>query len=208
MLGKVLERQCREEGVDIRLNTTVTPAYVEQEKPDVLILAVGSEPIIPPLPGIDGDNVVVVNNYYKEKEKVGKKVVVLGGGLAGCETAIHLARDGHEVELVEMRHELAVDANIRHRVILLETVEKSAKIHVDTKAVKVTAEGLVCQGADGKEFTIQADTVLCAAGQRSRLKTVEELRDTAPYVVCVGDCNKVANITQATAQGYHVALDI
>ena len=207
-LGQVLERQCREEGVDIRLNTHVTPEYVEQEKPDVLVLAVGSEPIIPPLPGIHGDNVVVVNDYYKQKDKVGKKIVVLGGGLAGCEAAIHLQRDGHEVELVEMRHELAPDANIRHRVILLETVNKAAKIHVDTKAVKVTEEGLVCQDADGKEFTIQADTILCAAGQRSRLKVVEELRDSAPYVVCVGDCNKVANITQATAQGYHVALDI
>ncbi len=208
MLGQVLERQCRDEGVDIRLNTTVDAAYVEKERPDVVILAVGSEPIIPPIPGIDGDNVVVVNEYYQKKGKVGKKVVVLGGGLAGCETAIHLARDGHEVELVEMRGELAVDANIRHRVILMEMVEQSAKIHTNAKAVKVTGEGLVCQDADGKEFTIQADTVLCAAGQRARTKVVEELRDTAPYVVAIGDCSKVANITQATAQGYHVALDI
>ena len=197
-----------DEGVDIRLNTTVTPEYVEEIKPDVLILAVGSEPIIPPIPGIDGDNVVVVNDYYLKKDKVGKTVVVMGGGLAGCEAAIHLAREGTTVHLVEMRDDLAVDANIRHRVILLDTVKESATIHTSTKGVKITAEGLVCQDAEGKEFTIAADTILCAAGQRARMKTVEELMNTAPYVVRIGDCYKVSNITQATAQGYHVALDI
>lgn len=78
-LGLTLERQARREGVDIRLNTAVTQKYVEEEQADALILAVGSNPIVPPLPGIDGDNVIVVNDYYKNAEKVGDTVVVLGG---------------------------------------------------------------------------------------------------------------------------------
>ena len=84
-LGLTLERQAIEEGVEIRTGTMVTPEYVAKEKPDALILAVGSNPLVPPIPGIDSDNVVIVNNYYLEKEKVGDTVVVLGGGLAGCE---------------------------------------------------------------------------------------------------------------------------
>ena len=67
---------------------------------------------------------MIVNNYYLEKEKVGDSVVVLGGGLAGCEAAIHLAQEGKKVHLVEMRPELAPDANIRHRPILMQMVEK------------------------------------------------------------------------------------
>ena len=69
-LGLSFEKQAIEEGVEIRLNTTVTPEYVEAEKPDALILAVGSTPIVPQIPGIDGDNVVIVNDYYLEKDKV------------------------------------------------------------------------------------------------------------------------------------------
>lgn len=123
-LGLSLEAQAKEAGVEIRCNTEVTPEYAEKENADVMILAVGSNPIVPPLKGIDGDNVVIVNNYYLEKEKVGDSVVVLGGGLAGCEAAIHLAQEGKKVHLVEMRPELAPDANIRHRPILMQMVEK------------------------------------------------------------------------------------
>ncbi len=111
-LGQTLERQARAEEVDIWLNTTVDPEYVEHEAPDALILAVGTTPIVPPLPGIEGDNVVVVNDYYKNKEKVKDTVVVLGGGLAGCECAVHLAQEVKQVHLVEMWDTLAPDCNI------------------------------------------------------------------------------------------------
>ena len=78
------EKLARDAGVEIRLNTEVTKEYAEQENADALIIAVGSEPLVPPIPGLDGDNVVIVINYYKEAAKVGDDVVVFGGGLAGC----------------------------------------------------------------------------------------------------------------------------
>ena len=108
-LGVTLERQMELAGVEVRLNTPATEEMLEEMKPEALILAVGSKPIVPPLPGMDGDNVVVVNNYYLEKDKVGDSVVVLGGGLAGCECAVHLGMEGKKVHIVEMRDSLAVD---------------------------------------------------------------------------------------------------
>ena len=116
-------------GVSIRLNTEVTKEYAEKENPDALIIAVGSKPLIPPIPGLDGKNVVVVNNYYLEKEKVSDEVVVFGGGLAGCECAIHLGMEGKKVHLVEMRDALAPDANVRHRPLLLKEIEKYVTAH-------------------------------------------------------------------------------
>ena len=105
-LSLTFAKQCRDAGVEIRLNTEATKELLEKEAPDAVIIAAGSSPLVPPIPGIHGENVTIVNNYYLEKEKVGDEVVVLGGGLAGCEAAIHLAQEGKKVTIVEMREEL------------------------------------------------------------------------------------------------------
>ena len=207
-LGLTFARQMEKEGVEVRLNTPATPELLEQLAPDALILAVGSSPIVPPLPGIDGDNVVVVNNYYLEQEKVADTVVVLGGGLAGCECAVHLGMEGKQVHLVEMRDSLAVDCNIRHRPILMQQVDKYTTVHTGLQGLWVTEEGLVCKDGEGKEVLIPGKTVICAVGQRSNRDTVNELRGCAPFVREIGDCARVSNITNAVYQGYHAALDI
>lgn len=207
-LGLTLARQMEVEGVEVRINTLATQELVEGMKPDALILAVGSTPIVPSLPGIKGENVVVVNNYYLEKDKVGDSVVVLGGGLAGCECAVHLGMEGKKVHIVEMRDSLAVDCNIRHRPILMQQVEKYCTTHLKHAGLAVTDEGLLCKDENGKEVLIPSDTVICAVGQRSNRDTVMQLRGCAPWVREIGDCARVSNITNAVYQGYHAALDI
>ena len=206
-LGLSLEAQAKEAGVEIRCNTEVTPEYAEKENADVMILAVGSNPIVPPLKGIDGDNVVIVNNYYLEKEKVGDSVVVLGGGLAGCEAAIHLAQEGKKVHLVEMRSELAPDANIRHRPILMQMVEKYVEAHTGYQGLEVTSEGVICKDPEGKEVLVPGKSVICAVGQRANRTAVDQLRDCAPVVREIGDCVRPSNITSAIYMGYHAGLD-
>ena len=207
-LGLSFEKQAIEEGVEIRLNTLVTPEYVAAEKPDAVILAVGSTPIVPQLPGIDGDNVVVVNDYYMQKEKVQDSVVVIGGGLAGCECAVHLGMEGKQVHLVEMRDILAADSNIRHKPILMKQVEKYATSHLGHTGLRITNEGVVCKAPDGNEVLIPGKTVICAVGQRANRADVDALRFSAPFVREVGDCVRPANITKAVYEGYHAALDI
>ena len=207
-LSLSLGKQMESEGVDIRLNTCVTPELVEEIAPDAMILAVGSNPIVPPLPGMDGKNVVIVNDYYLRKDEVEDTVVVLGGGLAGCECAVHLGMDGKKVHLVEMRDTLAPDCNIRHRPILMKQVEQYVTAHTNHQGLRVTEEGLVCRNAEGEEVLIPGKTVVCAVGQRSNRAAVDELRGCAPWVREIGDCARVANITNAIYQGYHAALDI
>ena len=147
---------------------------------------------------------MLVNDYYLYADKVGQNVVVLGGGLAGCECAVHLLQTGKNVQLVEMGEMLAPDCNLRHRPILMQKIEEGVVVHLKTAGTAVTAEGLIC----GDGTVIPADTIICAVGQRSNRIDVEALRRCAPFVREVGDCIRPANITKAIYEGYHAALDL
>lgn len=198
----------RNAGVEIRTSVEVTPEYVEKEAPDALIVAVGSQPLVPPIKGLDGDNVVIVNNYYLEKEKVTDQVVVFGGGLAGCECAIHLGQEGKQVHLVEMRTELAPDANVRHRPLLLKEIEKYVTVHTGCRGLEVRPDGVLCETEDKQQILVPGTSVICALGQRSRSTLADSLRDSAPFVRAIGDAHRVSTITNAVYEGYHAALDI
>lgn len=202
------EKFAHNAGVEIHLNTEVTPELAEKENADALIVAVGSTPLVPPIPGLDGENVVIVNDYYKQKEKVTDKVVVFGGGLAGCECAIHLGMEGKEVHLVEMRNELAPDANVRHRPLLLKEIDKYVTVHTGCRGMEVTKEGIICETEEKEQILVPGTSVICALGQHSRTDIVDTLRDCAPYVAVIGDAGKVSTITNAVYEGYHAALDI
>lgn len=207
-LAGTYEKLAREAGVEIRCGVEVTPEYVADETPDALIVAIGSRPLVPPIPGLDSKHTIIVNDYYKRANEVTGSVVVLGGGLAGCEIAVHLGQTGHHVELVEMRDALAPDANVRQRPLLLEQVEEHVTAHTGVRCVGVTADGAVCETAEGERLLVPGDTVICALGQRSRSDEVAALRGLAPFVRVIGDAGHVSTITNAVYEGYHAALDI
>jgi len=196
-------------GVSIRLNTEVTPELADEINADVLICAVGAEPIVPPIPGIDGANVLMASNLSDESANVGEKVVILGGGLVGCEAGVHLASEGKAVTIVEMQGQLASDANPRHRPILLDQIEiHGIKSKLCTKGVRVTKQGLECEDEAGNIELLQADTIICAVGMKSRRDVVNSLRDCAVTFIEIGDCVNPARVVDATSQGYYAALSI
>lgn len=198
----------RNAGVDVRLDTEVTPELAAQIMPDVLIVAIGAEPIIPQIPGIDGENVIIANDLPDNFKKVGNKVVVVGGGLVGCETALHMSMEGKDVTVIEMMECLCPDANQRYRPLLMAQLEKHVKCITGMHGVKITSKGILCADRDGKETLFEADTVICAAGQRPCRGAAERLRDSAPEVIEIGDCVKASNVTQALFQGYWAGADI
>ena len=208
-LGVTLGKLCEEAGVDIRLNTEVTKEYADQIAADVMILAVGSEPMLPPIPGLDSEHVVLINDYHHHQDQITDNVIVLGGGLAGCEAAIHFAREGKKVRLIEMNAELSPDANVRHRPLLMAEIEKSGiQVYRQHKALEVISDGVVCEDSSGQQVLIPGSSVICALGQRSRRAVVDELWNSAPLVSQIGDCVKVSTITTAVYQGHHAALDV
>ncbi|HCX64835.1 MAG TPA: NADH:flavin oxidoreductase, partial [Eubacteriaceae bacterium] len=194
-------------GVEIRLNTEVTKEYAEKQDIDVLIVAVGAEPIMPNIPGIKTEKVICGNDLSDDDTKIGDEVIVLGGGLVGCEASIHLAQEGKKVTIIEMRDDVAIDANARHRPLLLARLKNAGvSIHTNTRGVEVTDTGLICKDQDDREIEFKGDTIVCSVGQRPLRKVAERLLDAAPEVIEVGDCVKPAQVTDAVFRGYYAGL--
>lgn len=207
-LGVTYAHLCDKAGVDIRLNTPVDAVFADEFGADACIVAVGSEAMTLPVPVSDDAVVRSIDELYLEGAPVGEEVVIVGGGLTGCECALLMAGKGKKVHLVEMRDGLAIDANIRHRPILLAQIEEAGvDVVLNACAQAVTADG-VTVAQDGAERLISGDTVVCAIGQRSRTAAADALRDAAPFVRIIGDAKRPSNITNAVYEGFHAALDI
>ena len=217
--------QMERAGVDVRLNTEVTPELAAEIAPDVLIVAAGSSPLVPQIPGIEkavmaddlhdaGARLGLIGDLHDaggimgaEVGALGKRIAILGGGLVGCETAVYLAGQGHYVTVVEMKEDICTDANPRQRPLLLAELEKTVTCMKNTRAVKVIDEGLVCETASG-EILIRADMVICAAGRVPNRAIAERLAYSAPYVEAIGDCVTPGIVANATFRGHFAALDI
>jgi thioredoxin reductase len=195
-------------GVEIRKNTEVTPDLVDHMKPDVLIIAIGAEPIVPPLPGITGSNVIIANDLPDKYVDVGRKVALLGGGMAGCETAIHLAMDGKDVTVIEMMDRVCPDANPRYRPLLITQLEKYVTCKTGMRGVRINDEGIICVDKDNNEVIFEADTVICAVGQKPLRSVAESFHNCTPEVIEIGDCVKVANVAETLFRGYWAGADI
>ena len=207
-LGRSYALLCERAGVDIRLNTAVDAAFCDEFAADAVVVAVGSEPMKLPIPVEEGVRVLSIDDLYLDGAPVGDEVAVIGGGLTGCECSLLMAQQGKKAHVIEMRDGLAIDANIRHRPILLAELEAAGVDEiVNAAAQRVTPEG-VFVNAGGAERLVPADTVVCAIGQRSRTAVADELRDAAPYVRVVGDAVRPSNITTAVYEAWHAAFDI
>lgn len=206
-LCEVLKKRVAEAGVKVVLNTEATAETVKEYAPDVVIVAVGSTELKPPIKGINGDNVVMAIEAELHPEKLGERVCIMGGGLVGAEAACSFAHEGHKVSIVEMKPDVAMEVNSFYRGGLMPHVHESAEIYVNTKVKEITDKGVLVENADG-EFLIEADTIVCALGFRSPYALVDSLCDAAPDYRIIGDCNKVGMIYQAINDGFWTAKNL
>ena len=206
-LRELLIRRTNAAGVKVVLNTEVTPEYVREFDPDYLVVAIGSNELVPPIKGIDGDNVVMAIEAELHPEKLGKKVAIMGGGLVGAEAAVAFAHEGHEVSIIEMKKAVAEEVNSFYRGGLMPEVNKAATCYVDTRVMEIVPEGVKVQRG-GEEFVIAADSVVCALGFRAPYAAVDALTDEVDEYAVIGDCANVGQIYHAINQGYYTGLRI
>lgn len=207
-LRSMVVRVQRTPNLEIRLATEVTEELIRAEKPDVIIAACGSEPVTPPIPGLDHPIVHHITDLYKKHLSIGKKVVIIGGGLAGCEEGLGLAWEGHDVSIVEMKDGLAKDAPYIHWRHLLTKLDESVHSYCSAKVLSVEENGVKIVDAEGKEQFLEADTVLVAAGMRGTSEHFDSWHELADEVIVVGDCRKASKILEAMRTGYCAGMTI
>lgn len=205
--------QTKKCGATVHFNSEVTPDTVKAENPEALIIAVGAEPLIPNLPGSDMDHVHWAGDVDCGRVTVGQKVVVIGGGLTGAESAVALAMEGKDVTLVEMQGTMALlnGASLINRFSLQSLLAKhKVKIVTDTKLEEITSKGIktINKNFQWKEY--DADTVVFAIGMRPLKSVVDSLKVHVPAteVYAIGDCYEVGNVFTATHAGFNTAADL
>ncbi len=204
-----LVRQVNAAGVTVKLNTEAAPDLVEAGNPDVVIVAAGSSHIIPDIPGAGRPNVLTAIQAHESGAALGAKVVIVGGNMVGCETALFARTLGKEVTVVEMTDKLHADANWCVGPSLDEHfAEAGVRAITDGRCTGITGEGVQVMYRDGKTAIIPADTVILAAGMRSNREVFNNLYNCAPEVIAIGDCLQPGTIRQASRTGYFTARDI
>lgn len=200
--AKTLAYECALEGVDIRLNTAATREMLIEEKPDTVICAIGSELMFPPISGRELPHVLHIDQISEIPGGDGR-IVIVGGGLVGCETGLHLAMEGRQVIILERREELAPDSTHDHRRFLLPELKKHA---VDTvcgiNVSRIEPDGVWAKTKEGDERFYEAQTVILATGLAAREEEAESLRDSAYDFVRIGDCLKPRKVYNAVREGF------
>ena len=202
--------QVKKKGINVVLNTRVTPDMI-QDRYDVVIAAVGAQPIMPKLPGVEGDNVMVATEAIMHSEKVGSRVVVIGGGEVGVETGMFLAQQGRDVTVIEMRDELAADTTfIHYRSMFQAAWEAIPSFHyvLNATAKEISASQLVYTDQGGQEHTLPADTVVLSVGMRAKSDEALSFYGAAPRFYMIGDCKQPGTIQTTNRNAYAVSASI
>jgi 2,4-dienoyl-CoA reductase-like NADH-dependent reductase (Old Yellow Enzyme family)/thioredoxin reductase len=207
-LVRYLSGQAHKLGVTVRLSCPVTPALVAELHPEAIVLATGAEPLIPALPGA-ADLTVTAWDVLRGKVKVGDRVVVVGGGVVGCETAEYLAAKGRQVTILELRGDVAPELMPWTRRMLLERLVASnveILLQAQVKAIQPSSVLYDRKGVSGEIAPV--DTVVLACGARSRCELVEALRTSGVPLYVVGDASQPANIAEAIRAGFEVGYQL
>ena len=200
---KYLETQCYKLGVDVRLNKKATIENIGRGSYDKVILAAGASPVVPPIRGIE--YTIPVSDYLTHKVKAGKRVVIIGGGLAGTEAACDIAPNAESVTIVEMMpdilytaaHCLNNDQQLRDMV-----KDRGVKVKADAKVINITSDRITYE-KDGESFSIPYDTIFNAAGFKSNNELEDPLEGFYDNVTVIGDAVSPRKILNAVHEAYH-----
>jgi len=186
--------------IEVKLNTLITD--VKSLEADEVIVATGATPNVLPIPGFDKG--IEAMDYLLGKEEVGENVVVVGGGLTGCEIAYDLYRKGKKPVIIEMKDDLiAVQgvclANSSYLRDFFET--NKVPVHLETRTTQIRENGVTVVDKDGKSIDIPADSVILSVGYHPA-----PLATKGVHVI--GDAKKVGNLRTVIWQAWDICMKL
>lgn len=207
-LRKYLIRAVSSAGVEVKLNTAVDAEMIAAAKPDEVIIATGGTPIIPAIAGVDGKNVVTAVDLLTGKAEAGNKVVVIGGGMVGCEAADYLHDQGKDVVLIEMLDKIAVDVGRTLKWVVRQRLNNlGIRILTGARAQEITDKGVRVEHKGSTEF-YEAETVVLAVGIKENDQLASELGGMVTSLHKIGDCDRRARIFDAIESGFVVGAKV
>ena len=206
LLKPWLERQLALTGVRVHLGREVSPEEILALAPDAVVCATGVEPAAPPIPGVGH---AVHAKSILRGAPAGRRVVVVGGGSVGCETAEFLSVQGKKVSVVEMRDALAENTGKTAQTILLDHLKhRGVRLLTGCRVEKIDEAGVTCRQKNGEQLFLPADTVVLAVGDVPDAALADALKDCVPELYLIGDANGGGVIPTAVYEGYTVGCKL
>lgn len=209
--------QIEKAGCSIHFNTEVTPDFVKEVNPEVVIVATGGAPLVPNIPGIDGEKVVTAHDVLAGRVAMPHgNILVIGGGMVGCEVSEFLANAGDNpvigrahITIVEMLKNIGLDMVPEHRTLLLQKLRgDGVQITTSARVKEFVNDGVIIE-RDGKEESIRGmDYIVLAMGACSYDPLSKQIRDDVSEVYIIGDAGNPCRALEAIAEGSEVGRNI
>jgi 2,4-dienoyl-CoA reductase-like NADH-dependent reductase (Old Yellow Enzyme family)/thioredoxin reductase len=210
-VGDLLEFYRKEIGdsnVTLELNQAVNPELIRRKKPTALVVAIGASPVKLNIPGSENENVITAVDALKNRDLVkGRRVVVIGGGEVGCETALYLSQNGKDVSIVEVLDDVLLVNTVKNNTVVLhELLDRwNVKTYVKSSVEEITDSAVSLVSRKGEHTELPADTVIMSVGLRPDTSQVKSLLAACPESYAIGDCSSPARILEAVNEGDRVA---
>ena len=195
--------------IEVKLNTKVDADIIQKENPDVVILATGSDPLIPKIPGVE--NAVLAEDVLSGKTQPGKSVIIIGGGLVGCELAIKLSNEGHNVTIIEALPQIAMGEPILSRMGIIKLLDKNGvRVLTCAPVVEIHKSGVETVNNLGIRSLFKADIIILSVGRKAKVETdlMEASKKVAREVYLIGDAKQPRKIIDAIREGFWTGVSI
>ena len=207
LLLNYLTAQVRKLTVTVEFEKEATPSAIQEFKPEVLFIATGASHIIPEIEGIEDARekrkAITAVEVLLGKGEVGERVVVIGGGLIGCETALYLAEKGKKVTVLEILDTVANDMVWGNALELIKLLDDNAvTILTSSNTRRITEAGVYFTDEDGEEKMLEADTIVIAVGMKCNSEMIRDINDKVCEVYAIGDCAEPRKLLSAIWEGY------